>query len=203
MLTLRRDRPESTVLDGLRERLMDPDLFETFAAEFTREWNRLQAEASGDMAARKSELARVNAQLERLVDALVAGTPVSAVKNRMDSLEGRRIELEAELATISIPAPRLHPNLAIVYREKVISLTDALAEADSPKLRDLVRALVDEIRLVPDDGSSRIELRGELAAIFSLGCIGNGKPPGGEAEALAVQVKMVAGTGFEPVTFRL
>ena len=203
MLTLRRDRLESTVLDGLRERLMDPDLFETIAAEFTREWNRLQAEASGEMAARKSELSRVNAQLERLVDALVAGTPVSAIKNRMDSLEGRRITLEAELAGLAIPAPRMHPNLAVVYREKVASLIEALAEIDSAQLRNLVRALVDEIRLVPEDAGLRIEVRGELAAILGLASAGNSQRPGDEAEALAVQVKMVAGTGFEPVTFRL
>lgn len=37
LLTIRQDRLESTVLDGLRERLMDPVLFEAFAAEFTAE----------------------------------------------------------------------------------------------------------------------------------------------------------------------
>lgn len=55
---------------------MDSDLFKAFAAEFTLEWNRLQAEASGELEARKTELARVRGQLERLVDALVEGTPV-------------------------------------------------------------------------------------------------------------------------------
>ena len=45
LLTIRRDVLEATVLDALRHRLMDPELFEVFVAEFTAEWNRLQAAA--------------------------------------------------------------------------------------------------------------------------------------------------------------
>ena len=36
---------EATVLDALRHRLMDPELFKLFVTEFTAEWNRLQADA--------------------------------------------------------------------------------------------------------------------------------------------------------------
>ena len=46
LLTVRRDVLEETVLGALRERLMDPELFQEFVAEFTLTWNRLQAEAS-------------------------------------------------------------------------------------------------------------------------------------------------------------
>ena len=55
----------------------------------------------------------------------------------------------------------------------------------------------------------RIEVRGELGAILRLAegarVAGgqNDKSPGGVAEAFVSQVKMDAGTGFEPVTFRL
>ena len=43
VLTVRQDRLESIVLDGLRDRLMNPVPFEALAAEFTVEWNRLQS----------------------------------------------------------------------------------------------------------------------------------------------------------------
>jgi hypothetical protein len=49
-------------------------------------------------------------------------------------------------------------------------------------------------------------VRSISARRFSVGdCSGpnNTKRPGGDAEAFWEQVKMDAGTGFEPVTFRL
>ena len=101
------------------------------------------------------------------------------------------------------PTPRLHPNLAIVYRKKIASLTQALMANGGAAAMKLVRGLVEEIRLVPEGGATRIELRGELAAIIGLAGSPNSQSPGVSVGALAEQVKMVAGTGFEPVTFRL
>ena len=71
--------------------------------------------------------------------------------------------------------------------------------------RDLLRGLIDEIRVIPEDTAQRVELRGELAAILGLAGAGNAKSPGLGAGAIgmAEQVKVVAGTGFEPVAFRL
>jgi hypothetical protein len=43
-LTIRCEALEATVMNGLRGRLMDSDLFKLIAA-FTAEWNRLRAEA--------------------------------------------------------------------------------------------------------------------------------------------------------------
>jgi len=73
---------------------------------------------------------------------------------------------------------------------------------------ELIRGLVDEIRLVPENGANRIELRGELAAILGLADGTNSNGGRRDTAAVAVgelseQIKMVAGTGFEPVTFRL
>ena len=83
---------------------------------------------------------------------------------------------------------------------------------DGAEVRELVRGLVDEIRLIPEEGKLRIEVRGELGAILRLaegarasgaGGPQNDKRPSVSAEALALQIKLDAGTGFEPVTFRL
>ena len=103
--------------------------------------------------------------------------------------------LEAELSTAAPAAPRLHPNLAEVYRQKVAGLVAALAQEDGAEAREQVRGLVDSILLVPEDGRLRIEIRGELASILALSA--NAKTPSAsrDASALAVQVKMVAGKG--------
>jgi site-specific DNA recombinase len=50
----------------------------------------------------------------------------------------------------------------------------------------------------------RVEVRGELAAILRMAQgPGSAKSAGGDADTLAVQIKMVAGAGFEPAAFRL
>lgn len=192
-LTIRRDALEATVMDGLRDRLMDPILFKAFAQEFTAEWNRLQAGAGAHLSQMRAEHERVKRQIERLVDALVEGAPAARVTQKLRELERRRLDLEAELSTVAAPAPRLHPNLAEVYRRKVADLQQALADKDAGPARELVRALVEAIVLIPERGRLRVEVRGELAAILRLSGSGNAKAPAGGPELLVEQVKMVAG----------
>ena len=203
-LTIRRDILERTVLSGLRERLMDPQIFREFVAGFTQTWNQLQAEASAGLSAKRQELARIGQQIERGVDAIVNGTALIGLNERLMALEARKIELERELTSVTAPAPRLHPNLPEIYRRRVADLTAVLAAGDDADARELVRGLIEEIRLVPADGHLRIEVRGELAAILRL-TEGARHSKGADLsiDALSEQVKMVAGTGFEPVTFRL
>lgn len=119
-LTIRRDALETTVMNGLRNRLMDPALFKVFAREFAAEWNRLQEEAGTHLSRARSERERVCRQIDRLVDALADGEPAERLKGKLKELERRRLELEHELVTADAPAPRLHPNVAesIVARSR-------------------------------------------------------------------------------------
>jgi hypothetical protein len=196
-LTIRQDRLEATVIDALRERLMDPAVFAVFVEAFTAEWNRLQSEVSAGLAQQQGELARVERQLEKLVDALADGAPVSMVKDRMVSLEARREELKRSLAGATAPAPRLHPSLAQVYRRKVAELADALAREDGAEVREQLRGLVEGVRLIPEGAELRVEVRGALAAVLALGNEAqNAKNPSLLAGVLVSQIKMDAGTGF-------
>jgi DNA invertase Pin-like site-specific DNA recombinase len=117
----------------------------------------------------------------------------------------KRVALEARLSAAPAPKLRLHPNLAELYRQKVAALADALnAEPMRVEAAAALRGLVQEVRLVPVDGKLRIELFGELAALIQLAS-GDGariKHPRAGAAA-GVQVTLVAGRGFEPLTFRL
>ena len=145
----------------------------------------------------------VRRHMERLVDAIANGTPPAAVNDRLRELDARRATLEEQIATAAKPAPRLHPNLAQLYRQKVASLTEVLAKDDAAEARELIRGLVEAIVLVPEDGKLRVEIRGELASILALAEGARRDKGAGVTGALCAQIKMVAGTGFEPVTFRL
>ena len=83
-------------------------------------------------------------------------------------------------------------------RGKVAKLTDSLnEESNRTEAAEAIRTLIEEVRLVPDDGSLKIELFGELAALINLT---NEHP---RSKETGVQVTLVAGVGFEPTTFRL
>ncbi len=64
-LNIRREAIEATVLDGLKHRLMDPELFKVFTEEFTKEFNRLRAVEGSRIDQAKSELGVVERRLKK------------------------------------------------------------------------------------------------------------------------------------------
>ena len=99
------------------------------------------------------------------------------------------------ITTAPEPKALLHPNLAEFYRKKVADLDTILAndEADPEAFR-LIRSLVDEIILTPDDGAAlRVDLKGDLAAILNMA---TSKKPADEVHGLE-QVKLVAGARYQ------
>ncbi len=92
--------------------------------------------------------------------------------------------------------------MANFYRLQVAELYDTLqeeAEAKRLKAGEVLRSLVKEIILTPENGELQIDVRGDLSGILAVSL----KSKTLAARAGASQVEMVAGTGFEPVTFRL
>ncbi len=94
----------------------------------------------------------------------------------------------------------LHPGLADIYRRKVEKLTQALNKEElRSEAAEMLRSMIQAIRLVPEDGELMIELVGELAGILALGNEKSPRPCGPGAR----QLTLVAGAGFEPAAFRL
>ncbi|WP_232816664.1 recombinase family protein [Paracoccus zhejiangensis] len=202
-VNIRRDELESRVLNALRTKLVDPELFAHFCEVFTQEMNRLRMEGRAGIASAEAELAKVNRELEKILDLYLSDAlSVDMVKERSKKLEARKTELEQFLAEADEPPPLLHPSMALQYRKRVQQLYDALQDEDEGKrieAADTLRSLVDQIVLTPVDGKVEIDVQGDLAGILTIST--QSKNPA--AGATGSQVKMVAGTGFEPVTFRL
>ena len=134
--------------------------------------------------------------------AIKAGVPGEAVKDEMQSLQDMHKKIEEDLSDMPPPAPRLHPNLAAIYKDKVTNLIQAL---NNPKIlieaNTAIRQLIERVKLIPVNGELKIELYGELSALLKLGTEPKNKHP--QAKSEGVQITMVAGAGFEPATFRL
>ena len=153
LLTLRRDELEAKVLDGLRHQLMHPEMVKTFIDEFHREWNRQAAEHDVRRDRVTHDLEKTEREVRRLIEAIKAGVPGAAVKDEMTTLEARRADLLGQLEAAPPPMPRLHPNIAEIYRQKIASLGEALNDEHTRlEAAECIRELIEEIRLVPEKG---------------------------------------------------
>ena len=206
-LNIRRDVLEASVLDGLRSHLMEPALFKAFCDEFTREVNRLRIERDAAVINRRKELDRIERELDKAIQAILDGVPGAKLKDKIGGLEARKSELLELVSESKEPVPLLHPNMAAMYRQRISALCESLGD-ENRKVEsvEVFRTLVDQVALVPEDGELSIVLRGDLAAILTFAA--NKKRPDFLSEAgllgdLISPVSVVAGTGFEPVTFRL
>jgi site-specific DNA recombinase len=199
-LTLRLDQLEEAVLHGLQDRLLTPELTDTFVREYTAEINRLRKEASSDRIAAQQRLITLNSQIDNIVETVASGRANPALLDRLDKLENEKVQIEASLNEPEPDPIRLHPNIADFYVEKVADLRGALNHDGSrEEAAGILRGLIEEIRLHPIDGKLHIELIGELANLLQFA--GN-KKPGSDGDPGRTE-SLVAGVGFEPTTFRL
>ena len=194
--TIARAELERRVLGALSSRLMAPEIFAVFCEEFTAETNRIRRKAAAQVTDRANELVRVTAAIDRLVQAIIDGTPARAVKEKLDALEARRGELEAKESEQESPLPALHPAMAEIYRQKV---TDLAAALNAPETRaeaaEILRGLIDTIELRPSAEAYDILLRGDLAGILTLAS--NSKKPAALSRDGLSQMALVAGAGFD------
>ena len=199
-LTISRQEVEERVLVALRDKLMRRDLFEDFCREYVRELNRLRMEHRASLSHGRQELAAVEREIRKFIQAIKDGVSALSIKDELLSLEARKAELQSRLDAPEMPE-LLHPRMADVYREKVGSLCLALESEESRTgAREAIRALIEAIVLEPDGDRLKITLKGDLAGMLSAARDSKRSPDTGD---LMVQIKLVAGAGFEPATFGL
>ncbi len=186
---------------------MDPALCDLFCQEYTRHMNRLRGEGNAQRKADLATLPKINRELDRMVQAIMDGVPASRVKDKMIDLESRKAEIEARIKDSEDNPLRIHPNMANYYRDQIARLREALTDEHAQvQAAEIIRKLIDRIVLTPiedEDGrkSQSIDLHGHLAGILSLAT--NAKRPLHESGLQVESIKLVAGGGFEPPTFRL
>ncbi len=207
--TIDRDAVEARVLNGLKTELMRPDLVREYLAAWRKEVEEAQRGLQEARQDDERRLAIVRKQLKSIVDAIAEGMFQPSMKERADELEKEKGALESRLK--AVPEPKeviIDPEIASIYAAKVENLASALNDPEARAgAADLLRGLIDKLVLTPDPeerNGHRIELHGELGAILSLCAGGLGANANARVVSAGVgQVTVVAGTGFEPVTFRL
>ena len=191
--SIRRSVLEELIVNALKRNLMAPELVKVFITEYHAELNRLNREQEQAITNKSKSLGMVARKIDGLYDAIADGLRTAGLKAKLEQLEYEKAALEAEIASSKTPAPRLHPNLAELYRRKVAELHDALRDPSTrSEAIELLRGLINEVILYPTDSGFEIELVGEIAKMIAL--------PGGSGSAKSnlneCSVKVVAGAGF-------
>ncbi len=96
--SFRRADLEALILDLLHERLMQPAAVASFISAYGSEVNAGRAVQSTDRAKAEGEKAQVLRRLEGFYDAIADGLRTPGLKQKLETLEARKVELEAQLA---------------------------------------------------------------------------------------------------------
>jgi len=102
-LTISRQEVEERVLVALRDKLMRRDLFEDFCREYVRELNRLRMEHRASLTHGRAELARVEREIRKFIQAVKDGVSALSIKDQLLSLEARKAELQSRLEAPEMP----------------------------------------------------------------------------------------------------
>jgi site-specific DNA recombinase len=231
--SIARDKLEARVLEGLRDRLMSPEIAAEAIRAYVEESNRLNHARRASQSADRQELEKVLKAIKSLVTLATEGKGTRALVDQLLELEAQEDAIRARLAAAPTDVPDIHPNISEIYRRKVERFAEALAHPEErQEAADALRGLIERIVLTPGTkrGEVNAMLHGEFGTILEwldrrncanadspLDAFASGGPgmsvsvvAGGRSnrdrqskEKSGLSVSVVAGTGFEPVTFRL
>ncbi len=156
-----------------------------------------QADQTGQSRAPIAAGGRLNRQLDLYETNVITK---EKLKERIEGPETRAAAIKRELAASDAPTTyTLRPRAMDRYKELIGGLHAALEGDDALAAREAFRGMLDRVVFMPGNGKGefQLELYGRLAALLEPQ---KTKTPQAIA---ACEVMVGAGTGFEPVTFRL
>ena len=124
------------------------------------------------------------------------------VRDELRTLEARKRELEQSLHdNLKDSSVEVHPNIGELYAKKVGELRILLTDDKTrPQAIDIIRSMIERVQVSEGVERSKpsVVLVGDLAAILAYTQNNTAASIGDDGRVL-----MVAGRGFEPLTFRL
>ena len=206
-LTITRQEIEARVLDGLKERLLAPDLVAVFVSAFRDEAKRHRQALKADWAGRERKSAELDRKIAAIFRAIEDGLYEPAMKARLVELRQERERLQTDTRAFDPAAldVLMHPQLAEGYRRKIERLERLLEGSEQDEAREIVRSMIERVVLTPRPDGRGLDatLFGALAALLSVSAEVSGKKRPSAAEPSEGQLSVVAGAGFEPAAFRL
>jgi site-specific DNA recombinase len=166
--TILRNLLQGQILDGLKQRLLAPELVEQFVKTYVQEVNAANQERGARGSKLHSEHARITRQIKTVLDTIKNIGGSRSLVDDLLSLERRQDEIAADLARETQPEQliELHHNLPELYRRRVEALEAALQDPEgAAAAAQALRSVIDAVMFYPEEGRGkyRLELRGDLA----------------------------------------
>jgi len=196
---------EERVLGGLKDILLgNEELIDTFVGEFKAEIARLRKQRSTHERQSQKDLNKINTAIKRCLKYVTEGDgDPGLVRDELRALEQQKNDLDHVIkSTHNETAIEVHPNIAELYRKKVLELQTLLADETSrPQAMEIIRSMIDhiEVHAGEERGEAEVILVGALAQILTF----TQQKKTVASNGSDGRVLMVAGAGFEPATFRL
>lgn len=168
------DSLKGLVLDGMRNRLTDPEALTKAARAFHLEYAAQAKKDAVDRQAVEKQRNRLEIQIARLVAAISdSDEPLPALLEALKTKETERVGLEERLRQIkaTMNVVTLHPNVIQDYRANVEKLHEALVRNPGAQAnRQAFRNMIDSIVVHPTEYRAPYEVTvlGRLSAILGV-----------------------------------
>ena len=210
--TVLRDALLSRVLNGLKEHLLAPELVAEFVRAHIAETNAANRNRKTLESSLEQQKSKLDRQIRNLLDLLKEGHGGSAMAGELREVENQKAQIEADIAATAQPepVPVLHPSLPDLYRRQVEALEESLRNSEmATDAISSLQSLIGAVRITPREGRGEydVTLVGDLAAFMVAGdagvAVGRRAKSMNSGGKIGLLSALDAGTGFEPVTFRL
>ncbi|WP_409349164.1 zinc ribbon domain-containing protein [Sphingomonas sp. BK481] len=204
-VSVRKGPLETATLAILQEHLLTDEHVRVFIEEFERELQQLTRQDMGKHDAAQKRLKQVTTEIENLYQNLLAGLASPALRAMIAEREAEKVRREARGGAVHDRKPTAillpHPVLAEQFRSKVASLRQSLDDTSiRTEAAAVLSTLIESVTIYPDElGGPESEVMARVSDLMAFATNDNAAPRGGDCSSKSV----VAGTGFEPVTFRL
>ena len=159
---------------------------------YAQELNAQRASEYAHRSRVQGERNQIARKLDGLYDAIAEGLRTPGLKERLEQMEAKLVNLDAALKAAAPSPERVHPNLADIYRRKVTELSAALEDPEiRPGALEAIRNLIESVAIFePADGVT-LELEGAITAMIDLA------QPAAMGKVDHSSVKVVAGARYQ------
>tara|TARA_R100001039_G_scaffold26729_1_gene18028 strand:- start:239 stop:847 length:609 start_codon:yes stop_codon:yes gene_type:complete len=202
MRGLKEEDAATSIVSGLKFGLMQDEAYAEFRENFLAR-KKVEAEENGQMLKLHDKtIHELKTKIGNIVRSVEDGDAPTSLTARLKSLEADLKAAEVKRKAIKPTPVTLPEDLPVFYRAQIDDLAATLSdEAVSGRASDELHQWVDTVVVTWDAEAKHhaLELRGKLLEML------NATRPAGDAGLVECEssLKLVAGVGFEPTTFRL